>query len=662
MSVVSAYMSAVKVVRHLVIGCWMMGLSASQLWAQPVVSDADTQLASHRFHYQKAKTALSQNDLKLYREHLDKLGQYPLRQYLEFSELRSRLSSVESAEIDAFLTRYPDSFLATRLRSNYLQFLASRQKWEEFNRYYLADQNNALELHCHSLLARIKTGDTGAYEEVAPVWEVGKSQPEACDPLFTQWRNAGYLTQERVWNRFNNAMQAGNVRFAQYLSRQLSTYKPQADLYLQVHANPKLVMQRHRFQKQDLQTQHLIAYGIRKLSSTSPRDALYHWQMYEAQQLFPEDLMLETKLAIVKRLIRTGHGAEAQSLLSYSHRLRQGEVLDDLLREALAEGDWQRLADGLALLDEEARNHERWLYWAARAQEVLDRPLPGFAPAETLYRTLAQNRSFYGFLSADKLQQSYALVDESSALDEASLQSVASIPAMQRSHELWLTGNLAEARAEWLHASRSMDERQLTAAGQLARDWGWYSTGIQTMINGNLWNELTVRFPLAYQDEITRLANATQLEPTFIYAIARQESAFDAAARSPVGATGLMQLMPKTAAFMAKKSGIEHRGAADLLQPEHNMRLGSEYLSHLMQTFNGNRILAAAAYNAGPHRVSRWLSEEGKEKPVDVWIETIPFKETRHYVQNVLCFSVIYAYRLGQPALFLSENESRQYL
>lgn len=656
-------MSVVKIARQLMVGCWwVVGLSASHLAAQPVATHVDTQLASHRFHYQKAKAALSQNQTKLYREHLEKLGNYPLRQYLEFSELRNRFASLKQQDLDNFLARYPDSFLASRLRTNYLQFLASRHKWEDFNRYYVAGDNNSIDLVCHSLLARIKTGDTTAYRETEDLWNVGKSQPDSCDPLFTQWRSAGYLSQDLVWSRFNKAMQNGEIRFAQHLTQQLKSYKPRANLYLQVHANPKLITQRQRFQNQDLPTQHMIAYGIQKLAAKAPLDALFHWQMYEAQQLFPEDLMLDTKLTIVKRLIRNGHSAEAQSLLSYSHMLRHGEVLDELLREALADNDWARLADGLLLLDDVSRAEERWQYWAARVQEVLNHPVAGFANPERIYRSLAQNRSFYGFLSADKLSQSYALVDESTALDRAFLQSVANMPAMQRSYELWLTGNLTESRAEWLHAARSMDDRQLAAAGQLARDWGWYSTGIQTMINGNLWNELTVRFPLAYQDEITRLANATRLEPTFIYAIARQESAFDAGARSPVGATGLMQLMPQTAAFMAKKSGIQHRGKADLLQPEHNMRLGSHYLSHLMQTFKGNRILAAAAYNAGPHRVNRWLSEAGKEKPVDVWIETIPFKETRNYVQNVLCFSVIYAYRLGQPAFFLSETEAKQSL
>lgn len=631
-------------------------------FAQPTPHTADTELASHRFHYQKAKAALAQKNAPVFQEHMSKLGDYPLRQYLEFAQLRSRFTELPFADIDEFLTAYPDSFLASRMRANFLQFLASREKWEDFSRYYNAEENASLELYCHALNARIKAGDTNALAEVTPLWVVGKSQPNACDPVFSAWRKAGYQTQDLVWSRFNKAMVMGETSFARYLSTLLTALKPKADLYLQVHANPKLITQRQRFQDQDLPTQHIIAYGIKRLSRTASRDALQQWQMYEAQQLFPEDLMLETKLAIVQRLIRSGETAEAHSLLSYSHSLRREDILDELLRETLGEGDWERLAEGLLLLDDKTRQNERWRYWAARTQEVLERPIEGYPAPEVIYREVAKSRSFYGFLSADKLRQTYSLEDESSSIDNVFRLQVAQMPAMQRAHELWLTGNLTEARAEWLHASRRMDDKQLTTAGQLARDWGWYSTGIQTMINGNLWNELTVRFPLAYREEIAKIAQDTQLEPTFIYAIARQESAFNAAARSPVGAMGLMQLMPRTAVYTAKKSGIKHANTQDLLKAEHNMRLGGLYLNYLLETFNGNRILAAAAYNAGPSRVNRWLSEEGKEKPVDVWIETIPFRETRQYVQNVLCFSVIYGYRLGQPTVFLSESEARQYL
>ena len=635
--------------------------------AQPsLVVEKPHHLESQRFHYQKAKSALSADNTAVFEEHLDKLGDYPLKQYLEYAKIRKSFIKYPFNEVDQFFVDYPGSFLETRLRTNLLHFLASRKKWSDFLRYY-DEQRASTSLNCHAIYAQLRLSKTdeskeALFSQVTSLWNVGKSQPNACDPLFALWKKAGHQTEEIVWSRFNKLMANRETRFARYLTNHMSKLKPKAELYLQLHSNPNIVAKRELFSNHDLPTQQMIAHGIRRLAHQKPLEALSHWEMYEAQQLFPKELIKDTKLYVIKRLIRGGHANEAQQLLSYSHSLRKSNLVEEILREALAEQDWKRFADGLQLLEPALRYSERWLYWAARAQTQLKRRLPDYAPSQQIYESLAGKRSFYGFLASDFLKKQYTLLDESQVVESSELAEIADLPGMKRARELWLIGSTTEAKAEWLHLSSSLDTAGLLAVGHLAKDWGWYNTGIQAMISGNLWNELTVRFPLAYRDEIFQIATDATVEPTLIYAIARQESAFDSLAKSPVGAMGLMQLMPATARFTAKKAGIEHKQTTDLLDATHNMRLGSEYLSHLLQKFNGNRILVAAAYNAGPHRVNRWLSEVGKERPVDIWIETIPFKETRHYVQNILCFSVIYSYRLGAPKSFLSNKEAKQYL
>lgn len=634
---------------------WLSSVSNAQ------TTDAEDALASQRFHYQKAKTALAKQNIAEYQTHYQALGDYPLKQYLEFAELRDRFHDVNQEQIDGFLAQYPDSFLASRLRVYFLYHLAHRNRWQDFLHYYREDIAS-LPLLCHSMLARIKTGDKSAFTDVAEIWNVGKSQPKQCDPVFKAWREAGHQSEDIVLSRISKAISGNQMGLANYLTRFLTKNKSQADLFLQVHNKPSLITQRKNFQSQNDFTQQIISHGIKRLARRDPVTALYHWDLYEAQQLFSGEIIRDTKLEIVKRLIRNGHPAEAQRLLSHSHELREQDLVEELARDALREQDWERLAQVMTMLDEENRLSDRWQYWGARVQESLNRPFEHFAEPETIYRAIAQNRSFYGFLAADKLQQNYSLVDNSVPVDPDLLSEVGDLSAMRRAYELWLTGNLNEAKAEWYYLSRNLTDQQLLAAGQLARNWGWYNSGIQAMISGNFWNQLAVRFPIAYRQEVYEIANDTQLDPTLIYAIARQESAFDATARSPVGAMGLMQLMPKTAQFTAQLSGIKHAQKHELLDAAHNIRLGSHYLNHLLQKFNGNRILAAAAYNAGPHRVDRWLSPLGKERPVDVWIETIPFRETRHYVQNVLCFSVIYGYRLGVPTYFISEEESKRYL
>ncbi len=639
-----------------------MTLCISKSLAQPVAPVADAlkdQLASQRFHYQKAKIALAEGKTAAYEMHLSKLDDYPLKQYLEFARLRKNLTQLPLAEVDSFLATYQDSFLESRLRSHVLAMLASRQKWSDFLRYYKqADGEQSAELLCHSFTARLHASDQTVLNEIAPVWTVGKSQPKACDPAFARWRAAGHQTEDLVWQRMHLAIQNNETGLARYLSTLLTSRKALGELYLKVHAQPQLVTNRSLFAGHDVETQQIIVHGIQRLALKKPLDALKHWELYEAQQLFPDELSLQAKLVVVKRLIREGYSHQAQQILSYSHSLRAQNLVEEIIREALANQDWSRVNDSILLLDEENQASERWQYWRARTQDQLATRFKDFRPSQEVYEALAENRSFYGFLSADLLRRGYALVDDSRPIDPRIRHYVAELDGMRRIHELWTTGSVVEASYEWIFITRQLNSDELLAAGELARDWGWYNSGIRAMISGDLWNQLTVRFPLAYQEQIIKVASDTQVEPTFIYAIARQESAFDERAKSPVGAMGLMQLMPQTAQFTAKTYGFKHTAPSDLLDAEHNMRLGGHYLKHLLGKFDGNRILAAAAYNAGPHRVNRWLSETGKERPFDVWIETIPYFETRHYVQNVLCFSVIYGYRMGQPVRFVSETEA----
>ncbi len=660
--------TAQKLLRNLAFSLLLSPLIlSSKASAQPTPEDSSKlALDSQRFHYQKAKSALANNQKKGFQKHYNQLADYPLKQYLEYGQLRKNFRTLPFDEIDAFLEKYPDSFLETRLRANLLHFLASRKKWTKYLNYY-DPKLKSVKLQCHALYSQLHTSSDPqvkktALSEATLLWNVGKSQPDACDPLFTIWKKAGHKTEDIVWSRFDKLMRAGKTSFAQYVSNSLTSKKSAAAMYLKVHRNPKLITQRHHFKGTDLATQQIISHGIKRFSRKNPLDALYHWEMYEAQQLFSDTLILDTKLYVVKRLIRTGHSEEAHRLLSYSRILRKNNLVEEIIREALAEQDWTRVVSSIAMLDDETRTSERWLYWAARAQDELKTSIKGYPSSQSIYQSLRTNRSFYGFISSDKLNKQYSLLDHSLPIDTAEIQRVASMGGMKRAYELWLIGNTTEAHAEWLHLSNRLSTQELLAVGQLARQWGWHNTGIQAMISGNLWNQLTVRFPLAYRDEIYKIANDSTVEPTLIYAIARQESAFDQRAKSPVGAMGLMQLMPKTAQFTAKKSGIQHSHKRELLDATHNMTLGSQYLNHLLKKFRGNRILVAAAYNAGPHRVSKWLSKEGKERPVDIWIETIPYKETRHYVQNILCFSVIYSYRLGQPATFISKEEAKRYL
>lgn len=646
---------------------------------------AKVPIMEQRYHYELAKSALKNKDFETYREHYNRLDTYPLKPYLDYSEIKQSLLTVDLNQVNRFLETNKGAFLETRLREQVLFTLATQEKWREFLKYYSPNLGH-VEIECYNVYAKFHLGNAEALDETAKLWTRGKSQPKACDRLFKVWRKHGGLTSDIAWKRFNAALDKREYSLARYVSSLLDDkYLGYAQQMMALNSRPSLITRRRNYSEQSPEMQMVIAHGIRRYARKHPLKALDQWELYEAQQLFPKSISTETKVYLTNRLTSKGHIDEASALVSHSSELQQKSVIERMLREALRSQQYDKVLSYLDHLSEKDKQSDRWLYWRARAldtiaqhvdQEKADKPhiemkaADAFAQVKSgkhntesmdIYTKLSKKRSFYGFLSADKLKRAYSLEHKSAEVEPSTLLIVETIPALQRAKELWLKGSHGEAQAEWVFATRAMNSRELIAAGKLARQWGWYNKGIQAMISGHHWDYLDIRFPLAYQETVNDISSQTKVESTLIYAIARQESAFLETAKSSAGAMGLMQLMPGTAKQTARKTGIKHR-ASDLYDPAHNIYLGTSYLNELLNKFGGNRILAAAAYNAGPHRVKRWIARNPQELPFDVWIETIPFKETRGYVQNVLSFSIIYAHQMGKTKEFITENEAKSLL
>ena len=627
---------------------------------EPAVSKTpQSDIGQQRYHYELAKSAIKKKDWSAFDQYYSLLGNYPLIPYLDYALIKRDIKNLPFKRVDIFLAANKGTFLETRTREQILFELARQKKWSTYQDYF-SDHISRKELQCFNLYARTQTGDEAALSEVADIWVHPKSLPKSCDRLFSLWRQKGGLTPDVAWERFDRSMQARNYSLARYISTLMSgEYKTYADKYLEVHRNPALIKNAKLFKEHNTRNQQIIAHGAKRLARKSPINALYHWERYEAQQLFPNHLTRDTKLYIAKRLTWDGHFEEAEKVVEQSSELRQTEMIERLIRESLKTQQWAKVIQWMDNLDEDAKQSDRWLYWRARAREEL---LGEYAatPSKSIYEKLSKNRSFYGFLSADKLGIPYSLVNKSVDVLPSTRLLVENNASIERAKELWLLGNYAEAQAEWLFGTAGMSPHELMAAGELAAEWGWHNKGIMAMISGKHWDHLDVRFPLAYQNEINKASAETQVEVPLIYAIARQESAFKEHARSHAGAMGLMQLMPSTAKQTARKNGVRMQ-KSDLYKPELNLHLGGHYLNELLDRFNGNRILAAAAYNAGPHRVDRWMNDK-EQVAFDVWIETIPFKETRGYVQNVLAFSVIYSHKLGKKSQFITELEATRLL
>lgn len=644
----------VKIVLLLV--CAMAGTTlagAEPTAAPPAIADK----AEQRKLFERAQEALRRGQTREFRQLLGQLENYPLHPYLEYAYIQRRLHLLPQAQVDDFLARQGGSYLAEKLERQWVDTLAKQRQWEAVIRYH-NPRNTTTELQCHALRARLNTGDESAYAEVAPLWNVSKSQPKACDPVFAAWMDAGHLTGEIAWQRFGKTLKARQHSLARYIMKKMpAAERALADLYYQVDRNPRLLQQQSRFSRQSARMQEIILHGLERLSLRDAALALALWHNYDAQQLFDDDARLHTQRYIAVRLLRQGYTRETEELLAAAPALSSESLTEWLVRDALRKQDWPRVEKWLARLPADSRHSERWRYWQARllAQQPGDEAR---AEAEAIYRSLSKTRSFYGFLAADILGIEYHLADKPIAVEQALLEEVAGMPAVERARELYIMGDNLNARREWYHLTAGMDDQQVIAAGKLAERWGWHRNGIQAMIQARYWDDLQLRFPLAYHEQVTSAARDNAITPHLLFAIARQESAFTPDARSPAGALGLMQLLPSTAKQTASRAGLRIN-TYDLLQPDTNITLGSRYITQLLNEFKGNRILAAAAYNAGPSRVKQWLSKDTRDSlPFDIWIETIPYRETRGYVQNVLAYSVIYGYRLGDVKPFITEGEA----
>jgi soluble lytic murein transglycosylase len=265
--------------------------------------------------------------------------------------------------------------------------------------------------------------------------------------------------------------------------------------------------------------------------------------------------------------------------------------------------------------------------------------------ANKLLVELSKERSYYGFMAADHLGQVFSFLHQSLPVEQSLIEQTAALPGLRRARELLALERTLEARREWNLALQDRSPAELKAAARLAQEWDWPSQVILTLAKIRYWNDLELRFPLNHRQQVDRQAKDHGLDSAWIYAIVRQESAFSVDARSSAGAIGLMQLMPRTAKEVATKTAYRSFEVNDLLQPEVNIELGAAYLNQIYRRLQENPVLATAAYNAGPSRVMGWLPDQ--PLATDVWIETVPFRETREYLKRVLAYTVIYNHRLG---------------
>jgi len=550
--------------------------------------------------------------------------------------------------VQAFLSVYKDSRYASLLRHKWLDYLAEQQRWQEFMQHY--QDNHDVGLECQFNWARYKTGQVReALNAAKRLWTVGYSLPNECDLLMSVFTVSPLFTQDLIWQRLELALKKDNVPLAEYLQRLLpANDQALAGLWLQVHKKPTLIQDASLWLGNEKQLGPIFAHGVDRMARSELELALTIWD--DNHLRFALDKTTEQQ--IERRLGMALASKKDKRAYSRLNRLASvdDEVREWKVRAALLEQDWRHVVDALAGLTTQQKLQPGWQYWQARALSMIGDELQ----AQSVYNNLALDRSFYGFLAADNVNKPYLLADQPVALAGNDLEALAEETDFKVVQEFRVLGRDAEAQRQWWFAIQKLSKDKQMVAAKLAQQWQWHQIAVFTLAKTDYWDDLALRFPVTYAHEVEHNALLNSLDPVIVFGLIRQESVFDRTAKSPVGARGLMQIMPKTGQQIARDLNEQWQSDNSLFNPEVNVKYGTYYFKQLLSRFNGHFALATAAYNAGPHRVKSWLPS-AEAVPADIWIETIPFKETRKYVSSVLAYAMIYQQRIQRNAFKIKD-------
>ena len=632
--------------------------------APAAIAETAKQLEKQRQFYKKVKLDLQTGSTASFAQHHDKLKTYPLYPYLQYVRISRNMTLSSKDAIDYFLHNFNHLPIAKTLRTRWLQLLYKKQRWPQFIAYYPHDIA-ATAQQCQYQYARFKSGlRDAALRDALALWTVGKSQPQACDPLFKLLKDKGKITETVAWQRYTLAVRNHKFQLARYIERFFTSqqYRAKAAFYHSVDRQPAQVGNYSLLGEDSAENRALIEHGITHLAKKRATEALKHWARYRQSHSFDDSAQKRLLPHLVKGLHKQQYDVAALGYLNDNIALANKKLLEWHLRILLRDGQWRVLKDWIPTLPEPIREEERWRYWQARAQLMTSSNADVIDEAKTTFRELSRFRSFYGFLASDRVANPYRMAEKPLMPNLDDVDTLANTPAMRRVRELFVQGENYSARREWYAATRTFTNDQWLVAAQLADQNRWFPQAIQAMAAAKYWDDIDIRFPQAYRQSFEKQALNVDLPLSLLFAISRQESAFAADVTSPAGARGLMQLMPATAKEVAQRHNIRYKSRQQLFEPEKNINLGSRYFKDMMLRFDNNRILSIASYNAGPHRVTSWRKRTLGKLPYDVWIETIPFRETRQYVQNVLAYTLIFAHHLELDQALLSPAEKQQLL
>lgn len=596
-----------------------------------------------RKKYEQADKLVWDANSQEYQALYNDLHYYPLQPYLDLKRLMHKIKLSDHNQIAKFLKKYQGTPLDWPLRKKWLNYLMKRKRKLLFVEYFKPTSNVTLTCQYYRYKLALGASEQEVLPNISRLWVVGKSQPKVCDPLFSAWQKAGYRTNDVIWQRLSKAADGGKHTLVPYLTGLL----PKSEQYLgklwhRVRRDPAVVAKLSRFPHKTAKEKEIFVYGIKRLIWRDQNRALKVYQQANRVFKFTDEQQQQIALKFSLALASKQHKKAQEWLQKVDDQNLTGKIIQWKIADVLRQQNWPQIEAELLALPVSQQQSSQWKYWYARSLIKNGENKKG----QTLLQQLAKTRHYYGFLAASVINAPISYQNNPISVAEAEKRQLFKHLAGKRAFELFHLKRYHHARKEWNYWMSELTDREQLVAAKLANEIGWYDRAIFALSQVGYLDDVDLRFPLAFDKEINRHATKYAINPAWAFAIARRESSFMSDANSPVGAKGLMQVMPATAKQLTKRKRISTKY---LLDSKNNINLGTKYLKKLLDKHKGNQVLATAAYNAGPYRVKRWL-KSANSLPADIWIETIPFYETREYVKSVMAYQQIYQNKVGQPA------------
>ncbi len=613
--------------RHLFLLCFL----------PPVLAQAGAAATTSDEPFLAARDAFRLGDRARLERVAPELKGHELEVYVDYWRLLADLKDADPARIAGFLSRNDKAYVAEKLRADWLKQLGKKQGWAEFDAEYSKVGQPDQELACYALQSRRARGDAGMLDDALPLWLALVDTPEACTPVLEALIVEKRVLADEVWLRVRRLFEANKMSAARAAMRYLpASQTPDATVAWAVADKPLpwlVKLSAESFSNR--MVRELAALAVARIARSDPRMAAEQLGKIEGGLQAGESAWAWSQI---------GWQAAQRHLPEALNWYRQGgdaplsdEVAQWKVRAALRAHDWEVVRRTIEKMPPALSGQQAWVYWLGRAYRAGGRAEEALA----LFRTISGQPNFYGNLADDELGRPITAPPKATTPSKAEIADAAANPAVRRSLALLRLNLRVEGVREWNWALRNMNDRELLAASEVAHSADVYDRAIAAADRTKSEHDYSRRYLAPVGDQVRPAAKKQSLDDAWVYGLMRQESRFITNARSTVGASGLMQLMPATAKWVARKIGLKDYRQTQVNDTETNLLLGTTYMRLVLESLDNHPVLASAAYNAGPGRARRWRADRPLEGAI--YAETIPFNETRDYVKKVMSNSVYYS-------------------